>query len=278
MAGKIMLRTAAYPSSAMRVSPVVLMFAWWALSGASAQAIDGSAIERSLVKEPRYQSADPQYCLLVLGPEAKIRVWVVLDGDVLYLDRNGNGDLTESGERLLPKSVLLRSETRPDAEVLRTFNFALRDKPFGDTGATTLLPCFPNVAWLHVFQLVPRTDTEEGGQSPWRDRPIRVAMALSTGWEQDAQVAFAGRPQDAPILPFFGRQQIALNEPANPLEFHRGEAVGLLVSLVTRGRGGSVRTSDGPPEGAHPVAEVVFPPRSPGAAPLVRRFDLATPC
>jgi hypothetical protein len=28
-----------------------------------------------------------------------MRVWLVLDGDVLYVDRNGNGDLTEKGER-----------------------------------------------------------------------------------------------------------------------------------------------------------------------------------
>src|SRR5262249_52437280 len=33
------------------------------------------------------------------GPDAKLRVWVVLDGDVLYLDRDRNGDLTGKDER-----------------------------------------------------------------------------------------------------------------------------------------------------------------------------------
>src|SRR5204862_2421022 len=42
----------------------------------------------------------PQYALLVFGPEAKLRVWVVIDGDTVYVDRNGNGDLTEAGEKL----------------------------------------------------------------------------------------------------------------------------------------------------------------------------------
>src|SRR5262249_3777467 len=41
----------------------------------------------------------PRYCLLVFGPEAKTRIWLVLDGSVLYVDRNGNGDLTDKGER-----------------------------------------------------------------------------------------------------------------------------------------------------------------------------------
>jgi len=57
-----------------------------------------SAARRKPVKEPAYKHA-PTYCLLAFGPEAKFRVWVVLDGDTLYVDRNGDGDLTEEGER-----------------------------------------------------------------------------------------------------------------------------------------------------------------------------------
>ncbi len=67
-------------------------------SGASA-AVDLTKIERKLVKEPAYRSK-PRYCLLVLGPEAKTRVWLVQDGDTLYVDRNGNGDLTEANEKV----------------------------------------------------------------------------------------------------------------------------------------------------------------------------------
>src|SRR5262249_35481831 len=42
----------------------------------------------------------PRYALLVFGPEARDRVWLVHDGDTLYVDRNGNGDLTEFGEKV----------------------------------------------------------------------------------------------------------------------------------------------------------------------------------
>jgi hypothetical protein len=57
-------------------------------------------IDRTIAKEPVYQGR-PKYCLLVFGPEAKTRVWLVLDGDILYADRNGNGDLTETGKRFV---------------------------------------------------------------------------------------------------------------------------------------------------------------------------------
>src|SRR5262249_41743707 len=57
-------------------------------------------IERSIAKEPRYNTNSPEYCLLVFGPEAKTSVWLVRDGATLYVDRNGNGDLTEPGEKV----------------------------------------------------------------------------------------------------------------------------------------------------------------------------------
>src|SRR5215831_19039839 len=65
-----------------------------------AEAADLSKIDRTIGKEPAYQSK-PKYCLVVYGPEAKTRVWLVLDDDVLYTDRNGDGNLTDKHERRL---------------------------------------------------------------------------------------------------------------------------------------------------------------------------------
>src|SRR6516225_2384890 len=65
-----------------------------------AQAADLAKIERKIAKEPAYQTRTPKYCLLVFGLDARTRVWLVQDGDALYVDRNGNGDLTENGERV----------------------------------------------------------------------------------------------------------------------------------------------------------------------------------
>ena len=71
-----------------------------------AKGIDYSGIDRTIGKEPAY-TAQPLYCLFLLDREGKFRVWAVFDKsapdarhyDVLYLDKNGNGDLTEEGER-----------------------------------------------------------------------------------------------------------------------------------------------------------------------------------
>jgi hypothetical protein len=59
-------------------------------------------------KEPAYISKRPLYGVLVFGPEARTPIWMVLDRsqpaaelyDVLYVDLNANGDLTEPAERL----------------------------------------------------------------------------------------------------------------------------------------------------------------------------------
>src|SRR5262249_29589650 len=70
------------------------------LGSAAASAADLSKIDRTITKEPAYE-ATPQYCLLVFGPKAETRVWLVLDGDILYVDRNSNGDLTDKDERVV---------------------------------------------------------------------------------------------------------------------------------------------------------------------------------
>jgi hypothetical protein len=64
--------------------------------------VDLSKIDRTIAKEPVYQTKTPKYCLLVFGPEAKTRMWLVLDGKVMYVDRNGNGDLTGADEQVPP--------------------------------------------------------------------------------------------------------------------------------------------------------------------------------
>jgi len=57
---------------------------------------DFEKVERHIAKEPVYQ-AKPLYCLALIGTEAKVRVWIVVDGEQLYIDKNCNGDLTDDG-------------------------------------------------------------------------------------------------------------------------------------------------------------------------------------
>src|SRR6516225_6430934 len=71
---------------------------------------DLAKINRTITKEPLYKGT-PKYCLLVFGPVAKFRAWLVTDDEALYVDRNGNGDLTENGKRV-PRTRNLNSPVR----------------------------------------------------------------------------------------------------------------------------------------------------------------------
>lgn len=62
------------------------------------------SVDRKIGKEPTYATT-PRYALLVLGADAKTKVWMVEDGDVLYVDKNANGDLTDDGPAISQSSV-----------------------------------------------------------------------------------------------------------------------------------------------------------------------------
>ena len=63
-------------------------------------AVDLTKIDRTIAKQPAYRGK-PKYCLLVFGPEAKTRIWLVQDGDTLYVDRTSNGDLTGPAKKVV---------------------------------------------------------------------------------------------------------------------------------------------------------------------------------
>ena len=80
------------------MSKFMLAATWFILlAGTCIPADEIRTNEKSLRKEPRYQDK-PGYCFLTF--EGKSRIWVVLDKDVLYVDKNGDGDVTEPGERI----------------------------------------------------------------------------------------------------------------------------------------------------------------------------------
>ena len=68
----------------------------WATQPAGAAA--PPSIDRIIRKQPAYKTKTPRYALLVFGAKDQDCVWLVQDGDTLYVDRNGNGDLTDPGE------------------------------------------------------------------------------------------------------------------------------------------------------------------------------------
>jgi hypothetical protein len=250
------------------------MVACVALAGQT-RAADLAKIDRSLRTEPTYESEHPQYCLLVFGPQAKKRVWVVLDGDVLYLDRNGNGDLTDPGERIAAKEVYRNLKERPDVEVMREF-----ERNCWKAGEEPVLTCGPEVQWFYINQLVPRADWhDQTWVKSWQEKPFDFAVTTKTGGAQRAQLHFATSPQEAPILHFDGPRRFVLSKKAGQPCFRPGESCDLFVELHTQGLNDKVRTgSFEAPENVHPMAEIEFSTGQPGADPIRVRVELKGRC
>jgi hypothetical protein len=219
-------------------------------------AADLGKVDRTLKKEPAYKGR-PQYCLLVFGPQAKNRVWVVVDGDDLYLDRNGDGDLTGPGERLAAREAYRRPKERPDVEVMRTF-----ERNAWKADAEPILTCGPEVRWFYVSQFVPRADYPDRDLVKyWQERPFDVAVTTRTGQCQRAALRFGASPQEAPVLHLDGPRRFRLSDKFGPPLLRRGRTCELYAELYAPGLQATVRTEIYEvPKEVHPVAEIVFPP------------------
>ena len=177
-------------------------------------AADLGKVDRAIKKEPVYKGK-PKYCLLAFGPEAKAKVWLVLDGDTLFVDRNGNGDLTEPGKAVLSQKA---ESGAASFEV-----GALRVGPLSHSGfAATVLPL---VRWLPSLGEAPEAkallardpqaklyhlalNVEQAGRGG-AGAGRRVGQRTSLD-DRSGLLQFADRPRDAPVVHFGGPWSLTL--------------------------------------------------------------------
>src|SRR5262249_43756689 len=174
---------------------------------------DMTKIDRTISKSPTHHSKYPRYGLLVFGPEAKSRDWVVLDGDVLYVDRNCNGDLTEEGERLVIKNPKRnRDKKKPGtSSAVDSLSVVIKDRD----GAKHRL----------TFRLT--------GTGVGIDAKCHGSQYVGSTYRDD--LVFAARPQDAPIVHLNGPLTLQLVDP--PRRWLPGKTVDLVVLFGTPGLG-----------------------------------------
>jgi hypothetical protein len=235
---------------------LLLVAAWLVLSCATAKATDLTTIARSIAKEPTYKTK-PKYCLLVFGHEAKTRVWVVLDGDVLYVDRNGNGDLTEQGEAVKPTPWLTIPGPDDPGQKYRLFKAG----EVREAGA--------KVKHSLTFR-----EERRWGRSGYsaevlvRGRHEQVAYFLATEAPGGAPVAWFNGPLT--VHPYGANQTLGRNAEPSTISF----AVGTpgLATTTTIAYDGVI------PNGALPVAEIEFPGRRLGDPPVKKRLRFDHRC
>ncbi len=235
-----------------------------ALSVPAASAADLSMIDRRIAREPAYLTKMPKYCLLVFGLKAKARVWVVVDqpegkAGAVYVDRNGNGDLTEEGERVPVSWGSYAGELGAIPAADDCHSFAVEElKPRGSQ---------PKHCTLRMREV--RGDTQLILRTPsgcWQ----------YVGYDEEADpFRFGDCPGDAPVVHFAGPLEVRLFGPTPT--FVRGKTSELNVKVGTPGAGKGTFAALGCchlPGGSCLAAEVEFPPRSGKEKPFVARVKI----
>lgn len=152
--------------------------------GHAADLPDLSKVDRRIAKEPSYKSKQPLYGLYVFGPQAKTRVWAVLDKskpdastyDVLYFDRNADGDLTAANERI---------DGKPENGRIQFDLGAFTDPVTGQTHTDMVLSYRPQDDYMVMLSM------------KWCDQwLIRGGYAIKPG----PYTQFAVTPAQAPVL------------------------------------------------------------------------------
>jgi len=248
-------------------------------------ATDLDKIDRTIGKEPTYRSKQPLYCLLVFGPKATLRVWLVADGDDLYVDRNGNGDLTEVGERVTfakyRASDLDAFEDWREADAGHIIEGKMKHEDLRITQERVRPNLTPKERSEEVLK---QTVAASGNRTVFSLRitlenrprpgdPIRVAGRIiqSAGMDGEGFLQFASDHKKAPIVHLRGPLQMGLY---NPQRLNIGSDENELVTLVgTPGLGkgafASISYYGLIGAGVAPAVEFDFPAIDPGK-PLSR--------
>jgi len=230
----------------------------------SPPAVDLTKIDRTIAKEPQYQSKSPKYSLLVFGPKADKRVWLVIDKDVLYVDVNGHGDLTEPGEKVKVKTPNQDPASFEEIDI------------HGHDGKKEKVR----------FSLFGWYDLREG-----KGEGIQPSVTVSWGgrwygaWgDGESPLRFAARPQDEPILHIGGPLEMGF-ESRWQHSFTRKDkqTFELAVGVGTKGLGKGAFThltywDNAIPNDAQPTAELEFPSKQPAGPPLKVKLVLKERC
>jgi hypothetical protein len=206
------------------------------LTSAPSPAADLTAIDRTIVREPACAGKSSRYALLVLGPAAKDRIWLVKDSAALYVDRNGNGDLTDPGEKITPREggsgehgyafeipdLTLRGQKHLNLRVafqpLRRWAFgetarradvqgALKKDPQGDVLSLSLQASMPHL------------------------NPVARVWSFAGPIDLDGPLCPSASPKDAPVVHLGGPLEVSLHVSRPTLRRNRTNALMLAVGV-----------------------------------------------
>jgi RNA polymerase sigma factor (sigma-70 family) len=242
-----------------------------------AQFPDLTKIDRTIVKEPTYRN-QPYYALLAFGPEAKKRVWLVVDGETLYVDRNGNGDLTEANERVAKTKKI---------EVAPGMYKWMDSFDLGEVQGLRLRLDF----WVRDKDFVPENDFDKNvfhdhQENGWEFATLFRVKPDGSNIEAQIPVTFCRQPKDAQVCHLAGPLTLFLRwgQEGRPLVCSANNQLDVMIGtpgLPPRARGepvfAALATSEVPAD-AHPVAHFEFPHQDPKQPPIKLEVVLNQRC
>ncbi len=243
---------------------------------ADSKPIDFAAVPRTIAKAPLV-SAAARYGLFLFGANGEKRVWAILDRtaamgdgpgfDVLYLDRDADGDLTEAGETVPRKAA------------------AAKKNPGAD-GAGTLAAAADSVFAIGDFVDPATGATHTGFTITWTEASVRFKMQWrgdklsfgSYGPTRETYAQFAAVPAKAPIfVPGYDRPFQFEHWMSGELQ--RGQSTDFKVFVGNVGdRRGAFTTVDDKflPAGEAPTATLLWTDAD--GKPQQTKWELAERC
>ncbi len=248
---------------------------------------DLTRIPRTIGKQPRYRS-EPRYCLLVFGPRANERAWLVLDGDTLYVDRHGTGDLTlpecqvkttadhfferlfEAGDLIIGTQCYASLQVRILAANESTFQ-NYQDMPLHREFLASHRGMKLYSIGIEVPLSRPLPDIRDGN-------PLKSVRQSAGEYDAHGFLQFSTRPEDAPVI-HFGEPWTLW--PDGQQRLTRGRSEDLVLRAGTPGHGpgtfASIPCDRLIPASAQPHLRIEFPMPA-DREPLVRNYTLADRC
>jgi hypothetical protein len=224
------------------------------------------------VKEPVYQSKSPNYGLLVFGREGQERVWLVRDGDTLYVDRRGDGDLTRPEAKVA-------AEKKPGQDPKEDgYTFEVGDVTVAGRTHKGLTVGFVPLKRYAEGSLGKRADVKAALAKDANAMAVILTVDAVVpgikGGGIDGRVGFmagpidlngvlqfADSPADAPAVRLGGPLQVTFYAELPQLRVGRGSEFVLVVGSPGVGPGtlAKVKYQDTIPESAKPLVEMSLP-------------------
>jgi hypothetical protein len=215
-------------------------------------------VDRSIGKEPKY-AGKPRYALLLIGKEQK-RVWLAQDGDLLYVDTNGDGDLADEKPVKGERSRVTRHEADWDRvvfEVALPGKLGLHYESYDDPKINDYLFLYTDV----TNPPFPRDKIHQGASG-----------------DASGDFRFTEKPEDCPVFRFLAPLTM---RPLGAKSIPLGEEEDLTVRVGTHGLGKGSFVSletDRVPGDVHPKAEIVFPGKKRDDPPVKLTVPLKQRC